>query len=228
MRKRAGRHVLESLDSFTRLATPRPLRPYQLEAGEAIIRSVLRKEGKTFTIMMARQSGKNELAAQVEAYLLHVFARRGGQIVKAAPSYHPQIVNSIIRLQEVLSTPYSSGRWLARHGHSIELGSARIMFFSASPTASVVGATASLLLAIDEAQDVDPDMYWRSFRPMAATTRATTVLYGTAWDDDNLLERQRCHNRERESATGQRLNFEAPWVVLAALSQDYARFVAGE
>lgn len=130
MRKRAGRHVLESLDSFTRLAAPRPLRPYQLEAGEAIVRSVLRKEGKTFTILMARQSGKNELAAQVEAYLLHVFVRRGGQIVKAAPSYHPQIVNSVIRLQEVLSTPYSSGRWLARHGHSIELGSARVMFFS--------------------------------------------------------------------------------------------------
>jgi len=177
---------------------------------------------------MARQSGKNELAAQLEAYLLHVFAGRGGQIVKAAPSYHPQIVNSVIRLREVLSTPFSRDRWASRHGHAIEVGRARIMFFSADPAANVVGATASILLAIDEAQDVDQDVYFRGFRPMASTTNATTVLYGTAWDDDNLLERQRRLNRELEANTGARLNFEAPWTVLGALSPDYARFVQGE
>lgn len=228
MKKLAGRYILDSLGSFSSLAAPRPLRPYQLEAGEAIVRSVLGGEGKTFTIMMARQSGKNELAAQIEAYLLHLFARRGGQIVKAAPSYHPQIVNSILRLREVLSTPFSAGRWASRHGHAIQLGSAAIMFFSAGPGANVVGATASLLLAIDEAQDVDADVYWRNFRPMASTTGATTVLYGTAWDEDNLLEEQRRHNREREMRTGTRLNFEAPWTILAALSPTYAAFVHGE
>lgn len=168
--------VLDSLESFSRLAAPRRLRAYQLEAGEAIVRSVLEGAGKTFTVMMARQSGKNELAAQLEAYLLHLFAGHGGQIVKAAPSYRPQIINSIIRLREVLSTDFSDGQWASRHGHSIEMGNVPIMFFSADRQANVVGATASLLLAIDEAQDVDEDVYWRSFRPMASTTRATTVL----------------------------------------------------
>jgi len=220
--------VMKSLESFSRLATPRPLRPYQQEAGEAIVQSVLRQQGKTFTVLMARQSGKNELAAQVEAYLLHLFAERGGQIVKTAPSYHPQIVNSILRLREVLAAPFSAGAWSSRFGHTIEVGKARILFFSADPAASVVGATASLLLAVDEAQDVDPGSYWRSFRPMASTTHATTVLYGTAWDDDNLLEAQRRHNRVVEATTGERLNFEAPWQVLAALLPEYASFVQGE
>lgn len=228
MRRQATGRILETLEAFSRRAAPRMLRPYQLEAGEAIVRSILRGEGGIFTILMARQSGKNELAAQLEAYLLNLYADRGGQIVKAAPSYHPQIVNSVIRLREVLSTPFSAGRWVGRHGHSIELGRARIMFFSADPAANVVGATASILLEIDEAQDVDAGTYWRSFRPMASTTGATTILYGTAWDDDNLLEQQRRHNRRLEATTGQRRNFEAPWTVLARLSPAYAAFVQGE
>jgi hypothetical protein len=68
------------------------------------------------------------------------------------------------------------------------------MFFSADPESNVVGATASLLLEIDEAQDVSPDTFDKDFRPMAATTNATTVMYGTAWSDDTLLARQRAAN----------------------------------
>ncbi|HZT97267.1 MAG TPA: hypothetical protein VFB34_10585 [Chloroflexota bacterium] len=220
--------ALASLDSFSRLATLRPLRGYQIEAGDAILRSVFENQGHTFTVMMARQSGKNELSAQLEAYLLHRFAAEGGQLVKAAPSFRPQITNSIIRLRETLSHPFSAERWLSRHGFSIELGLTRIMFYSADPSANVVGATASILLEIDEAQDVDSDVYWRSFRPMAATARTTTVLYGTAWDEDNILEDQRRHNRRREAMTGLRLNFEAPWQTLAALSPQYEAFVRDE
>lgn len=35
--------------------------------------------------MMSRQAGKNELSAQLEAYLLNLFQRRGGAIVKDIP-----------------------------------------------------------------------------------------------------------------------------------------------
>jgi hypothetical protein len=61
-----------------------------------------------------------------------------------------------------------------------------------------MGATADLLREMDEAQDVDEEKYRRDFRPMASTTNALTVLYGTAWSDDCLLEKQRQSNIEED------------------------------
>jgi hypothetical protein len=224
----AVRRIFDSLGSFSRWASPRPLRPYQLEAGEAIGRSILAGQGLVFTVCMARQSGKNELAAQLEAYLLNLYAGIGGQIVKAAPSFRPQIINSQMRLRDVLANPISRGRWQERYGYIVEMGRARLIFFSADPSANIVGATASLLLEVDEAQDVDEDVYWRELRPMASTANATTVLYGTPWTEDNILEQQRRANIADEAVDGIRRNFEAPYTTLAATSPAYRRFVEGE
>lgn len=64
----------------------RKLRRYQVEPARAILDSVLTGRGDTFAVMMSRQAGKNELAAQLEAYLLNLYMFRGGQIVKASPT----------------------------------------------------------------------------------------------------------------------------------------------
>ena len=146
----------------------------------------------------------------------------------AAPSFKPQIVTSETRLREVLNMPFNRGRWTPHRGYYLQMGKAKLTFFSADPSANVVGATASILLAVDEAQDVDPEIYHRSFRPMASTTRATTVLFGTAWNEDNIIEEQRRANRILEKETGEQLNFEAPWTVLAAMNPAYKAFVEGE
>jgi hypothetical protein len=222
-----ARSVTDPL-AFSR-TTGRCLRPYQAQAARAIAGSVVRGEGKTFAVMFARQMGKNETSAQLEAQLLRLYAGTGGQIVKAAPSFKPQLVTSMLRLQAALAaSPLTRGRWRSRFGYIVELGKAGITFLSADPGASVVGATTSLLLEIDEAQDVDPDAYDRSFRPMAASTNATTVLYGTAWSEDSILQRQIAHNAQIERRTGERLNFRCDWTVLAALNDHYRRFVEGE
>ena len=76
-----------------------------------------------------------------------------------------------------------------RTATAIRLGRARQLFLSAEASSNVVGHTADLLLEIDEAQDVDIDKFDKELRPMAASSGATTVFYGTAWDDANLLER---------------------------------------
>jgi len=65
------------------------LRPYQAEVSRAIVGALRAGEGATITCMMARQMGKNELSARVEAYLLALYAGVGGQIVKAAPTFRP-------------------------------------------------------------------------------------------------------------------------------------------
>lgn len=213
---------------FSRLILGRPLRPYQAEPMAAIVRSVLAGEGRTFTVMFARQMGKNELSAHLEAYLMTLFQRRGGTIVKAAPTYKPQVIASKLRLESTLNNPLSKGRWRAQWGYIVRLGGASTIFFSGEPAANVVGATASLLLEIDEAQDFDPGKYQRDFRPMASSTNATTVLYGTAWSENDLLAQQKALNLEAEAADGVRRHFEYPWPALAKISTPYQRFVEGE
>jgi hypothetical protein len=148
------------------------------------------------------------------------------------------------RLRQVLSEVQKASPtgliWREREGHIIEVGEALIAFYSANETANVVGATAHPLLEVDEAQEVDGLKYLRDFRPMGASTNATTVLYGTAWTGETLLEQQKQQNLELEARAARlagtrravpgpsKRHFEFPWTVLAALNPDYKAFVEAE
>ncbi len=215
------------IQSFSTAILGRTLRPYQAEAAEAIIRSVREQSGLTFTVMMARQMGKNELSAIVEAYLLNLYRRRGGTVIKAAPTLRPQGSNSRRRLLRMLDNPVNRGRAHVEE-NAVVLGRARCQILSGSTQANVVGGTADLLLELDEAQDLDDEKIQRDFLPMAASTNATRVLYGTAWDDGNPLELHKLHHLELERQDGIKRHFEADWEVLAALNPNYKRFVQGE
>ena len=227
-RERGLRRLLADVELFSRHVVGTPLRPYQLEPARAILDSVLHRHGRTFTIMMSRQAGKNELSAQLEAYLLNLFQRRGGAIVKAAPTFRPQIVNSMLRLERALENDLNRGRWSRQLGSLIQLGRARVFFYSGEPESHVVGATASLLLEIDEAQDFDEEKYLKDFRPMGATTNVTTVLYGTAWTADTLLERARRENLRLEASDGKQRDFRYPWLAVAEHNADYRAYVEAE
>ncbi|MCS6801754.1 MAG: hypothetical protein RMM58_01300 [Chloroflexota bacterium] len=204
------------------------LHPYQREPLRAILRSVLRREGHTFSIMMSRQAGKNELSAQLEVGLLVRFAARGGDGVKASPTFRPQTLTSLARLIARLRDAGLGQLWVPEYGQTVRLGRARMRFFSAAPSANVVGATASLILEIDEAQAVDAEKYQKDFRPMAAAANATTVLYGTAWDGATLLERAKEEHLALERRDGIRRHFEYDWETVAAVNPDYRRFVEAE
>lgn len=220
--------LLTDVGLFSRYVVSRPLRPYQLEPARAILDSVLHRKGLTFTVMMARQAGKNELSAQLEVYLLNLFQRTGGNIVKCAPTFKPQIVNSKLRLEQALSNRWNFGQWKPGYGYMVTLGKASVMFFSAEESSNVVGATAHLLLEVDEAQDVDREKYAKEFRPMGATTNVTTVLYGTAWTADTLLEEQKQVNLALEARDGVRRHFQYDWPTVALYNPDYGRYVEGE
>jgi hypothetical protein len=213
--------------AFSEIVLGRPLRPYQREVARAIVASARDRRGITFSVMMARQMGKNELSAHIEAYLLNLHRRAGGTLVKAAPTLRPQGLISRRRLLHLLDNPLNAGRWRATQG-AIEIGRARAQFLSAAPASNVVGATADLLLELDEAQDLTEEKIQRDFRPMASSTNATVVLYGTAWNLANPLERQKQINLELERRDGVRRHFEFDWQILAAISPAYRAFVEGE
>jgi hypothetical protein len=204
------------------------LRPYQREVASAILDSVLKQKGLTFSVEMARQGGKNELSAQLELLLLTLYITRPENLIKCAPTFKPQTVISMMRLRDRLNDAGFGSIWTAEMGYIIRLGSARAIFLSADESANVVGNTAHILLEIDEAQDVSKEKYTKEFKPMGATTNVTTVHYGTTWDDATLLEEVKQTNLELERRDGVKRHFRYDWQEIARHNPDYLAYVEGE
>ncbi len=204
------------------------LRPYQAEVFDSIARSIALIQGLTLSVEIARQGGKNELSAHVEMSALAVQASKARNIIKCSPTFEPQAVISMTRLKDHLDHAGFGGLWSSEHGYIIRLGKARIMFLSAAESSRVVGHTAHLLLEVDEAQDIDREKYSKEFKPMAATTNATTVLYGTAWDDSTLLEEVKQVNLDLEKRDGIKRHFRYDWQEIAKYNADYLAYVEGE
>jgi hypothetical protein len=204
------------------------LRPYQLAIARAVLDSIENRRGLTFSVEIARQGGKNELSAHIEVLLLTMFIARGGSAVKCSPTFKPQTVISMLRLKQRLDDFGFGGAWETEMGYIVRLGSARQVFLSAEETSAVVGHTADILLEIDESQDVNKDKYTKEFRPMASSTNATTVHYGTTWDDSTLLEQVKQSNLEQEKQDGIRRHFRYDWQEVAKYNPDYLAFVESE
>ncbi len=233
-RRRAGHRSVHRADRphptipYSLTAIP-SLRPYQREAARAILRSALGGRGQSFSVLVARQGGKNELSAQIELALLLASWRRPVEAIKCAPTFDPQCRISLRRLWQRLSAlPLPAGHAAVEEGNAIRLGRARQRFLSAEPGAHVVGHTAHALLEVDEAQDVDPDKFAKEFLPMAAASNATVVFYGTAWDETNLLAGAIARHREQERRDGIRRHFAADWRAVAACNPAYGRYVSSE
>lgn len=184
------------------------LRNYQKEVASAITQSILRENGLSFVVIFPRQSGKNLLQAQLEVYLMSMLAENGAEMVKFSPTYQPQSLNAMRRLESALEANlFTRGHWRKSAGNHYRLRNAHMTFLSAAPGSNVVGATASTLLQLDEAQDIEIGKYDKQIAPMAASTNATRVFWGTAWTDQTLLARELQVARAAEARDGQRRVF---------------------
>lgn len=215
--------ALRAPHCFSRVVLQMQLRQYQVEAAHAIVADVRHGRGSSFVIEMSRQAGKNELSAHLEAYLLTLYRNLGGEMVKASPTFKPQTERSMIRLEERLSqSPWLAQLWQKKLGYIYSIGNASISFLSADPSASIVGGTASLLLEVDEAQDVNKQKYYKDLAPMRASRNATAVFWGTAWTSRTLLYEQ------AQSAKQSQTLFRYPWDRIADENPDYGCFVQNE
>jgi len=206
--KSARRELSQSVNkiySFARLMLGIILHPYQRLAAEEIIKSVFEADGRSFVIIFSRQSGKDEMLAIIFLFLMLRFNFWGCDIVSAQPTFKPQTINAMERLKK---RGFNYGRALARTaGYIMRFHQARVSYFSAEPAASQVGATASHLLVINEAQDVLASVYDKRFSPMAASGNATKVFSGTSWTSNTLLAREKNAALEAEKRDGKKRVF---------------------
>lgn len=206
------------VDSFLKVGrfsevvlTRRHLRSYQVGPAQAIADSVEQNLGRQFAIVFSRQAGKDELLAQLLAFLLSRYRDAGGNAVVGAPTFHPQAALTRDRLLDRLANPLTGRLTHVRDGYAVYCNRASARFLSASPGANARGQTADLLLVANEAQDIKPEVWDAVFDPMAASTNATTVFLGTVWSRETLLARQMRHLEELEREDGIKRVWRVPW-----------------
>lgn len=196
------------------------LRRYQ-EAPARGLAAAIASRDRDLGIVFSRQSGKDELLAQLLAFFLVRYQRAGGSVVVAAPTLRPQAINTRDRLIARLdANPLGAGTW--RDGFTVGMGRAAVQFASAGKDANVRGLTASRLLVANEAQDVDPDRWDAVFSPMTASTAAASLIMGTEFDGTGLLARQVDHLKALEAGDGRRRLYFVDWRPIAAEVPAYA------
>ncbi len=221
--------ILRNPHDFIYYSSGLTLRAYQAEPAQAIIDSVLGKQGGNFVIIFPRQSGKNEIQAQIQAYLLTVFSKREAEMVSISPTWKPQSFNAMARLERVLAANLiTRDLWSKQRDYVYRVGGARCYFLSGSPTTNIVGATANTLLSIDEAQDIRIDKFDKEIAPMAASTNATRVFWGTAWTSNTLLAREEKTAAAQQQKDGIRRVWRLTCDQVAAEIPPYGDFVADQ
>ena len=220
------KQILRDILLFAQHASGLKIRAYQEAPAKAIVERVKAHEGGSIVVLFPRQSGKNEVQAQLEAYLLTVFSPQDAEMVKVSPTWKPQSLNAMRRLDRVLKRNLiCRGQWKKEQGYIYRFGKARLYFLSGQPGANVVGATANVLLQCDEAQDVQINKWDKDFAPMAASANTVRVFWGTAWTNRTLLARELRAAEREEKKDGIKRVFKLTAEDVAKEVPDYGEFV---
>jgi len=218
--------ILLSIRLFSRLVVQVSLHRYQVEAANAVIDSCLHRKGLEFLWVFPRQSGKDETIAQLVVFLLTLFHRVEAGIVHVYPTAN-QIATGLTRLGNRLSNLWTAGRWWAKSKPTRRgIGRAQCTFFSGHPLAKAEGATANLLLIINEVQDQDETVIERRFTPMRASANATALYVGTVRTTADPLWKIKQRLEREQAADGIRRVFVVGPTAVGEANPDYRAFVA--
>jgi hypothetical protein len=151
---------------------------------------------------------------KVEAGIVHAYPVAG------------QLATGIERLEHRLDNLVTEGRWWkkskpARRG----FGLAQCAFFSGHPQAKAEGATANLLLIVNETQDQVERIVDRRFTPMRASTNATCLYVGTVRTTSDLLWRTKTRLERLQAEDGIERVFCVSPANVASQNPHYGAFV---
>jgi hypothetical protein len=220
--------VLRSIRLFSALVIRLPLRSYQVGPADAVVDSCLNNRGLEFLWVFPRQSGKDEAVAQLCVFLLTLFHRVEAGMVHVFPT-SGQLATGITRLSHRLENLWTGERWWSKsHPARLGLGLAQVAFFSGHPQARSEGATANLLLIVNEAQDQVEAVINRRYTPMRASTNATALYVGTVRTTGDFLWRKKTELEGLQTADGRRRVFIVSPDEVGAENPHYGAFVTAQ
>jgi len=205
------KRVFRSISLFSQLVIGFPLRQYQIDPADAVIESCVHNRGIEFLWVFPRQSGKDEAVAQMLAYLLSMFHRTEAQMIHVYPT-QMQTATGVTRLERrldnILTRSYS---WSKNRPKRIGVERSQCYFFSGHEQSRAEGATANLLLVVNEVQDCDEVVIERRFTPMRASTNASALFVGTVRTTSDYLWRVKTRLEKLEAKDGiKRVWFVSP------------------
>ena len=129
----AIKRLLGDFPAFSRQVIKVPLYDYQLQVTQPIIDSIQSGAGDEYLLIFPRQSGKNEVTAQLLVYFLVLFQKKGGNIVFAATG--DGAGRGARRLDDRLDNAWTRGKAKKQnHPARRTLQKASVVFLSAHPT----------------------------------------------------------------------------------------------
>ena len=224
------RRAMADVDTFIEVCSTIKLRDYQRGVAEAIFRSVQERAGRSFVVMFPRQSGKNELQAQLETYLLCCFYLMDAEMVKVSPTWKPQTLNAMRRLERVLDSNLIA-KHLMDQGIRIHLPRRQIqdLFLLRTAPLEYRGRHGQRPSGSGRSPGHSPGQVRQGHvAPMAASTNATRVFWGTAWTSRTLLARELRAARKAEQKDGIQRVFVLTADDVSKEVPAYGDFVAGQ
>lgn len=222
------KQVISSMLAFSTLVIKMPLYGYQLKAALAVVDSILHSKGLEFLWIFPRQSGKDEALAQMTVYLLLLFHRVGGSVLHVYPT-NGQIANGLARLESRLKNPWTKGTYWGRIKPTRRgVGEAKCVFFSGHVLSKAEGASAEILLIVNESQDQDEGVIDRRFTPMRASTNATALYVGTVRTTTDFLWKKRKDLEALQQADGIQRVFVVGPDEVGLENEAYGAFVEGQ
>ena len=220
----AIKRLLGDFPAFSRQVIKVPLYDYQLQVTQPIIDSIQSGAGDEYLLIFPRQSGKNEVTAQLLVYFLVLFQKRGGNIVFAATG--DGAGRGARRLDDRLDNAWTRGKAKKQnHPARRTLQKASVVFLSAHPLAASRGETAHHALFIDEVQDINGPHLEAVFTPMRAANNATAVYLGTVKTTRDFLWQKKMELERLTAADGKQRVFHVSPEEVIAENPAYATFL---
>lgn len=199
--------VLFSFSEFVFEGSGIKLYDYQLQAAKAILDSIRLGLGLTIVLDFPIRSGKDELLAQLEIYLMRMLNDKKPRIVVVNPRDSMNLA-AVMRLGDRLKTNIFTTFYWEMMGMDFVLGSARTYFYSLEAMLSEQPVLANLLLVVNDAGLVKPSDYDEFNQLLTAGRKITRVISGSPYKDGNLLEREKDQAIQDEEADGIKRLFE--------------------
>ncbi|HBG74698.1 MAG: hypothetical protein A2X25_11745 [Chloroflexi bacterium GWB2_49_20] len=197
---------------------------YQLLPAQAVLESVRLGQGLTFVLNFPRQSGKDELLAHLQAYLMRMSNDKDRTILEVNSNLENHRI-ALWRLEERLSSNvFTRSRW-ARLGDTVAIDKCRTTFLPADGVPDGKVAPASLLFIVNDAQDIWPAWFDMEFSHLAARPKLTRLVCGSSWDEQSLLSREIRHARRDEDKDGIQRLFRITALDVGKENQNYANFI---